>query len=92
MYLAGHIACPVDAVGMHATHFDLTRDVHCELVEGMHGSMQLDVALASMHHALPRGGRHADAIGQAGHLLRPIPAEPTHASYCCNTMKETSLR
>ena len=48
--------------------------MNCELVEGMHGRMQLDVALGSMHHALPWPCSHADAISEAGHLLRPIPA------------------
>ena len=40
----------------------------------MHGGMEPDVALAAVHCADPRGGCHVDAIGQAGHLVRPIPA------------------
>ena len=46
--------------------------------------MQLDIALCSMHHALPRGCSHADAISQAGHLLLPIPAKHT----CRNTIQQ----
>ena len=53
----------------------LTCDIDCEFVEGMHGSMQLDIALGAMHHALPGGCSHADAVSQAGHLLWPISAE-----------------
>lgn len=77
-------------IEMHS-HCKLTCDMNCELVEGMHGSMQLDIALGTMHHALPGGCRHADAIGQAGHLLRPIPAEPIHVTCWCNTTKRKSV-
>lgn len=63
------------AVSQGERHHVLTFDIDCELVEGMHRSMQLDIALGAMDHALPGGCSHADAISQAGQLLRPISAQ-----------------
>lgn len=54
-----------------------------KLVEGMHGGMQLDVALGAVHSSLPGCRSHVDAIGQAGHLLRPIPAHRSCHTHRC---------